>query len=580
MSSFAAIRNAAYSAMSASQVKTQIAAANIANADTKGYTVKSAVQVTTISGSVGTGVSITAITSTVDKYLLKDIAAASSEHEAAVVTDNYANSLQNIYGSTTGGDDTGTSLAQSVADLEAALVELAATPDSQTLKSEMVASLSALTTDLQETLAGVQGLREDTDNQIADVVGTVNTALETIKELNDQITSAKSRGQSTADLEDQRNMALQTVAEQIDINYYVNNDGAMQVSTGSGTMLVGSTAHLLSYSSAPLVTSETSFDAILVDGKNITAEIKSGAIGALVTMRDETLVAAQDELDALASGLIETFNAIYSTSTTIPAPSSITSTTQVDTGDTLSATGTLRLAVTESDGAAVSVADLDLASYSTMGELVTAIDSIGGFSANIDSSGYLTISADNSDYGIAVGEDGVSVDAEGAGLADYLGLNDLLVGTNASTIAVRSDILEEPNLLATSSVSSEATLTAGDSALTSTDTLAVALKTALAEGYEFDAAGSLSAGTQSFSDYATDMVTGIATGAATAATMLTEQETSLQVLTDLMASQTGVNLDEETARLTELEQYYAVATQVISALNSMFDALLAAARTA
>ena len=41
----------------------------------------------------------------------------------------------------------------------------------------------------------------------------------------------------------------------------------------------------------------------------------------------------------------------------------------------------------------------------------------------------------------------------------------------------------------------------------------------------------------------------------------------------------GVNVDEETAALNELEQQYSTAAQLLSILNDMFDALLAAVKS-
>ena len=62
-------------------------------------------------GTVGSGVSVTAITSTVDKYLLQDLVGATSTAAAATTTESYADKLQNLLGATTGGDSGGTSLA-------------------------------------------------------------------------------------------------------------------------------------------------------------------------------------------------------------------------------------------------------------------------------------------------------------------------------------------------------------------------------------------------------------------------------------------------------------------------------------
>jgi flagellar hook-associated protein 1 FlgK len=46
-----------------------------------------------------------------------------------------------------------------------------------------------------------------------------------------------------------------------------------------------------------------------------------------------------------------------------------------------------------------------------------------------------------------------------------------------------------------------------------------------------------------------------------------------------MSSQSGVNLDEETARISTLQAQYTAASQLIQAINQMFTSLMAAVQT-
>ena len=52
----------------------------------------------------------------------------------------------------------------------------------------------------------------------------------------------------------------------------------------------------------------------------------------------------------------------------------------------------------------VSYGDLDLSSYATVGDLVTAINGISGLSASVDSDGHLSITATGSGNGVAINE--------------------------------------------------------------------------------------------------------------------------------------------------------------------------------
>jgi flagellar hook-associated protein 1 len=580
----------AYSSLMTIETQMTVTSSNISNASTTGYTNKTANQVATVTEGVGTGTSISSITSNVDQLLLKSLVEATSALGAANTTNSYATQLEELYGTTSSSSSssTGTSLANTLASLESAVSSLESADDSSTEQSSVVDALDEVASQLRETSEGIQNLRSDADQGIASAVSTVNSTLDDINSLNQQIVAAKAEGQSTADLEDQRNTDLQTIAGEMNVSYFVNSSGAMQIYTASGQALLDGQVHALSYQSLGTVTSSTTytagsssgFSAISVDGQDITSQITSGTIGSLITQRDDTLPAAQSELDELASSLASAVNAVSNEATTSPPPSSLTGTASVSSSDAFSGTGTVRIAVTDSSGDLVSYDDLDLSSYSTVGAVVSAINSISGVSASINSSGNLVISATNSSDGVAINEMTSSVGSSDEGFSDYFGLNDVLTGTDASDIAVSSDILSDPSLFPTSQLSSSSSLTAGDNVITSDTTIADDLYSALTGSTSFAAAGGLGATSTSFTSYAADIVSNIATAASDASSSYSSEETTQSTLSSTMSSESGVNVDQETALLSTLENQYNAASEVLSVVSKMFDDLVTMAQTA
>jgi flagellar hook-associated protein 1 len=581
----------AYSSLMTIESQMSVVSANISNADTDGYTNKTATEVATVTEGVGTGTAITGITSNVDQLLLKSLVSATSELGAADTNNTYASDLEELYGSTSSSSssddsDTGTSLASTVASLESAISSLESNDNDSSDQTEVVEALDEVASQLRETSSGIQNLRSDADQGISSAVDTVNSELENIASLNQQIVAAKAAGNSTADLEDQRDTDLQSIAQEMNVSYFVNSSGAMQIYTTSGTALLDGSVHELSYQSAGTVASSTTytegsssgFSGITVDGTDITSQITSGDIGALIEQRDDTLPAAQSELDELASSLISTLNTVSNQGTASPAPSSLTGTTTVSSSDAFSGSGTVRIAVTDSSGDLVSYDDLDLSDYSTVGDLVSAINSISGVSASINSSGQLVISSTDSSDGIAINEMTSSVGSSDEGFSDYFGLNDLLTGTDASDIAVNSTILSDSSLIPTSELSSSSTPTTGDNVISGGTTIADDLYSALTGSTSFAAAGSLGATTTSFSSYAADIVSAIADASSTASSAYTTQETTQSTLSSTMSSQSGVNVDQETALLTSLENQYSAASQILSVINSMFNDLITMAQ--
>jgi flagellar hook-associated protein 1 FlgK len=239
-----------------------------------------------------------------------------------------------------------------------------------------------------------------------------------------------------------------------------------------------------------------------------------------------------------------------------------------------------RIAVTDQKGNLVSYQDLNLSSYSTVGGLVSAINGISGLTASINSSGHVVISSTSSSNGISINEMSSSVGSSGAGLSDWLGLNNLVTATGASDFAVRSDILSNSGLLAVSTLDSSSSLTTGSQVLSSGSTTVVNnLYSALTASTSFSAVGGLGSTTSSFADYAASIVSNVASKSSQASSDYTAKQTTKSTFSSAMSSQSGVNLDEETARLSTLQNQYTAASELIQVINAMFSSLMTAAKS-
>ena len=556
----------ATSSLQAIQTRLGVAASNIANADTEGYTVKSATVASRVTGGTGTGVTVTGIASAVNANLLRSIVSATSADGEASVAAQYLRLVGDMLGSLSSEDGSGDTLAAGLASLASSLEALATTPESDTLKSQVALALDDAATELRETSDGVQSLRQQADAAIETAVQEINQALVAIDDLNDSITRAQSAGQSTADLEDQRMNAVRDLAALMDVTYFTDSTGAMKVYTSGGQPLVTAQVHLLGHDAASTVTSQSAYpsglDGIWVNGIDITGDIRSGQLAALVELRDTTLPAVQTDLDSIAAGLIDTMNGLANTGSAAPPPQSLTgAATGLAGTDALSATGTLRVVVTDADGLAVTVADIDLSTLTTVDDLVGALNAVPGLGASLDADGRLTLAATASGTGVAVS----GGDIGGKTVSSAFGLNDVLTGKGAEDIAVASALLADPTRLPVAVVNSDAALAAGDVAVSGgSGTLAQAMADAVADAGLGDSAATLVADVGSLLNQAEATATG--------------KETALTALTDAFASRYGVNIDEETARISELESAYSASAQVLAAVQEMFDTLLQAVR--
>jgi flagellar hook-associated protein 1 FlgK len=453
-----------------------------------------------------------------------------------------------------------------MAALETAVTQLASTPDDNSTQSTLVSAADALASQLQDISSSISTLKTNASQQISDDVDTVNQALDKIDKLNDQIVATKAKGQSTADLEDERSSAIKTISSLLDISTTTASTGAVSIKTTGGTTLLSTRVRELSVDAS---------GSILVDGSNdITSTITNGEIGGLLTLRDDTLPAAQSELDTLAGKLISTVNSAVADGSAVPAPDSLTGTTDVSSLSSFSASGTVRVALVDEDGKLTSYSDLDLSSYSSVSDLVSALDAIDGVSASVGSDGKLTLSSDTAGSGIAIGAQDSSIN--GQSFSSFFGLNAIFTGSSASNIKVSSSLLKDSGTLAVGTLSTSVT-TSGKAVLTiGSTTVANALNSALTTSYSYSAVGSIGSMSGTLTDYSSRVVSAFASRASTAESTQTSAETLQSSLSSTIASQSGVNVDEETSKLEDYQTLYSAAAQVIQITKEMFQSLLSA----
>ncbi|MBI3441629.1 MAG: hypothetical protein HY052_07505, partial [Proteobacteria bacterium] len=158
------------------------------------------------------------------------------------------------------------------------------------------------------------GMRTDTEADISNAVNAVNLALDNINNLNGEITRAMNAGQSTADLEDQRDLSVATVAKYINITTF-KSGGVMSVLTSQGQSLVDNDVHKLFFSSSNILPASYypggGLSGLTIDspsGTDIAQANLGGQLGTLFDLRDTTLPQYVTQIDEFSQRLAERFN--------------------------------------------------------------------------------------------------------------------------------------------------------------------------------------------------------------------------------------------------------------------------------
>lgn len=301
MDALALSLSSALSGLQAAQQNLSVISGNISNANTAGYsreTLPTTALLIPGSGGVATGVAQRNVDQTLNANLRTQISATS----AASTLDSYYQSIQNLFGTVSGAN----SLSNTLSSFTSALQSLSTTPSDTVAQQNVVSAGQALTNQLNSMSSGIQTLRANADSGISDAVAQVNTLLQSIVSYNSQIAKARATNQSTAALEDQRDQALQQLAQQMPIQAYTDANDNMVVATPQGTTLVAGTAAQLTFTPAGTVTAASTLSQITVNGLDITSQISGGSIGALLQMRDQVLPNLTGELNQFTNQLYNT----------------------------------------------------------------------------------------------------------------------------------------------------------------------------------------------------------------------------------------------------------------------------------
>lgn len=283
--------------------------ANIANAMTPGYGVRTVA----LSSSQLGGVSVDGITRNVNPALLVDRGLAEAAYNNATDRSVFLTG----YEDTLGTPDDANSLSARIADFESILITAASRPDAAERLEAVVTGAKDLTTLISSASTSIQESRSEADRNIAFQVNQLNTALAGVKELNLQITKTTVLGGDTSALQDNRQALVDEISAIVPVRQIPRDNGQIALYSTGGAILIDGGVAEIEFDSVNQVTAYMTLDAGTLSGLTINGfpvktdsergTLGGGSLGAQFEIRDELGVDAQTQLDALTRDLIERF---------------------------------------------------------------------------------------------------------------------------------------------------------------------------------------------------------------------------------------------------------------------------------
>ncbi len=230
----------ANNSLRANQIGLQVVGQNIANANTPGY-LREEVQLspapTQRQGGVltGLGVNVDAVVQKVDKFLQSRLRDATSDRAGSETQQQTYANLEQILGELSDSD-----LSTSLNNFFSGVNEILNQPESVATRNLATLQGKTLAGDIQRLDQRVRDVRTNLNDQVKATADDINRLTEQIRDLNVRIATAEGGDVSKSDavgLRDQREQALNSLAELIDIRVDEQPSGAVNVAV-NGSYLV------------------------------------------------------------------------------------------------------------------------------------------------------------------------------------------------------------------------------------------------------------------------------------------------------------------------------------------------------
>lgn len=287
------------------------AADNVANAGTAGFTRKTvATRAVQVDGA-GIGVRTLAPVRDVDEALVTELNSRRAAAAGAELRQRLLAGIAAAHGSPEAGDG----LGDLTAALHSGFEDLRANPADAGRQAAVVQDATALAGRLNEISTAIGDARQQAQDTVVTEVGRINDALRNIADLTLRIRDQVSLTGNAAALEDQRDQAIATLSESLEVRALKRDDGGIVLVARNGLVLpLDPTADALSTQDAVLGPTAFhgaggSIPGILLGGQDVTALLAGGRLAEGIALRDQTLPRYQAEVDLAAAHLAARFDA-------------------------------------------------------------------------------------------------------------------------------------------------------------------------------------------------------------------------------------------------------------------------------
>ncbi|RRQ24170.1 flagellar hook-associated protein FlgK [Guyparkeria sp. SCN-R1] len=279
---------------------------NVSNANTEGYSrqrVEMSAQMPQFMGNgyIGTGTKVDSITRTFDQFVESQLRDATSDSSRLSFVQDFASQVTGVLG------DTETGMTRSTEAFFNAAGDVASNPTDITSRQAFLNQAGALTDRFNRMDEQLAQLNAGLGQQADAITREVNTFAQEVADLNGKISTAFAQNPNALpnDLLDRRDQLIQNIAERINVRVDDDGAGSLNLAVGSGQSLV--TANIASELTA--INAPSGLE-IQIEGRSITNRVTGGDLGGMIEAQNTLIQPLRSELGRTAMVIAQEVNAI------------------------------------------------------------------------------------------------------------------------------------------------------------------------------------------------------------------------------------------------------------------------------
>ena len=315
-SSFGGI-NTALSSLYAQRRALDVTGQNIANANTEGYT-RQRVSMQSQVGSVtpamyattdglGTGVAVSDVQRVRDQYLENR---GRTEHANSAYLSSQSAAYVEI--ESVFAEPSDTALQAQMHDMWDSWGDVANNPQLPAARAALIEQSRTVADGLNYAHAALADQWGQNRKELSVYANEVNTAAQSIAQLNESIVQAKASGMTVNELEDRRDLEVLSLSELTGATASLRTNGAMDVFVGGSTLVSEFTTRKLEIGGAARLDDQAA-DPVAVRWADTKSPAgPGGTMGAMVDTMTTVIPGLAKDLDGVAKALADTVNAAHS----------------------------------------------------------------------------------------------------------------------------------------------------------------------------------------------------------------------------------------------------------------------------